>query len=252
MVFHTNISSDLSLSHVGPALGSALPALFYFALSAEDSLSLDPYDQPVRFLNQENLRIFSMTLPGHGPHLDPTKALVFWAEQIQKGENLIAEFVEKVSTAVDFLVRKEIALPGKLAVAGLSRGAFIATHAAAAIPSFHYLLGFAPLTKLSYAKEFQELRHSPLVTSLDLTHKVASLTHCKVRYYIGNHDTRVGTAHAFELVDALSKTAYAHRIRSPQVELIIGPSIGHQGHGTGPAVFKDGAHWISKHLGSGQ
>ena len=153
-----------------------------------------------------------------------------------------------VKSTVDDLLKQNIIDSERLAVAGLSRGAFIAAHAAAAIPEFQWILGFAPLTHLSYAKEFQAISHTPLVQSLSLTHLADSLSERNVRFYIGNHDTRVGTRHCFDLIDTLSQTAHHKRIRSPQIELIIGPSIGHQGHGTSKEVFHHGAQWIAEKL----
>ena len=50
---------------VGPPLEEGpFPTLIYFALSAEDSLQCDPFNQPVQFLEGLPLRIFSITLPG--------------------------------------------------------------------------------------------------------------------------------------------------------------------------------------------
>ncbi|MCB1081898.1 MAG: alpha/beta hydrolase, partial [Chlamydiia bacterium] len=66
----------------------------------------------------------------------------------------------------------------------------------------------------------------------------------KVRFYIGNHDMRVGTDHAFSFIQNLAKEAHTHRIRTSPIELIIGPSIGYQGHGTAPQTFQSGAEWV--------
>lgn len=236
-------------SYIGPDISSGpLPALFYFALSAEDSLHLDPYNQPVAYLSSLPMRIFSMTLPGHEGGSPPTQALDIWAAEISRGNNLIHHFASHVKSTIDHLLKQNVLDPEKLAVAGLSRGAFIAAHAAAAIPEFRYILGFAPLTQLSYAKEFQTLSHTPLVQSLSLTHLADPLSERSIRFYIGNHDTRVSTRLCFDLIDTLSQTAHQKRIRSPQIELIIGPSIGHQGHGTSKEVFHHGAQWIAEKL----
>ncbi len=236
-------------AYVGPDISSGpLPALFYFALSAEDSLHLDPYNQPVAYLSPLPMRIFSMTLPGHEGGSPPTQALEIWAAEISRGNNIIRNFVGNVKSTVESLLEKNVLVPEKIAVAGLSRGAFIAAHAAAAIPEFKWLLGFAPLTQLSYAKEFQTITHTPLVQSLSLMHLAEMLSERSVRFYIGNHDTRVSTRLCFDLIDTLSQTAHQKRVRSPQIELIIGPSIGIQGHGTSKEVFHHGAQWIAEKL----
>jgi esterase FrsA len=244
------ITSDIELSFLGPDFEEGpLPAVFYFALSQEESLGQDPYNQPAVFLSQYPMRIFSMTLPAHGPGLPATQALSVWAQEIKRNHDPISEFVEKVLTAVHFLERHEVLIPLKVATMGLSRGAFIATHVAARLPLVSYILGFAPLIDLGFSKDFSEVRHHSLVESLNLVHLIPKLTDRHLRFYIGNHDVLVGTEICFHFIHQLSQVAFEHKIRSPQAELIIGPSIGHKGHGTAKEVFENGAGWLAKKLG---
>lgn len=245
------VSAEIEAFYTGPDLSvGPLPTLFYFSLSAEDSLCLDPFNQPVAYLSNLPMRIFSMTLPGHENNLPPTEALNVWASDILSGHNAIREFIHKVKQTIDALESKGLLLPGRTAVAGLSRGAFIAAHAAALIPQFEWILGFAPLTKLSGAKEFQDFSHHPMVESLSLEHIANALVDRKLRFYIGNLDTRVNTRSCFDFIETLSQAAFVNKIRSPSVELIIGPSIGRDGHGTSPAVFRDGAQWVAEKIGA--
>jgi predicted esterase len=245
------VDPHTSVAYVGPHLSEGpLPALFYFSLSDQDSLCLDPFNQPVAYLSALPMRIFSMTLPGHENNLPPTQALHFWAEQIASGNNIIDAFVEKVRRAIHALIHQEALISDRVAVAGLSRGAFLAAHAAAAIDTFQWVLGFAPLTKLSYAKEFQALHNHPIVLSLDLEHLADRLSHRKVRFYIGNCDARVSTRHCFDCLEKFTQKALENKVRSPQMELIIGPSIGRDGHGTSLKVFHTGAQWIAEELGA--
>lgn len=241
------------VTFLGPPLNQKeqepLPALFYFALSAEDSLLLDPFNQPAAYLSSLPLRIFSLTLPGHENHLPPTQALTIWAKELEKGKNPIATFIEKVRRVTNELLDEGIIHREKLAVSGLSRGAFIATHVAASIPYFRTVLGFAPLTKLQFAKEFEHIRHLPLVEELSLENLTDLLTHHVLRFYIGNIDMRVSTRNCFDFIEKLSLSAYHARIRSPLTELIIYPSIGHQGHGTPQKIFHAGADWVREQLG---
>ncbi len=99
---HTlDLHSQLEIACIGPELSyGPLPALFYFALSAQDSLNLDPFNQPAVYLSSLPMRIFSITLPGHENQLPPTQALEVWAREIAVGNNVIATFVSKVKTAV--------------------------------------------------------------------------------------------------------------------------------------------------------
>jgi esterase FrsA len=242
---------DLQVAYTGPHLSSGpLPALFYFALSAQDSLCLDPFNQPVAYLSMLPMRVFSITLPGHENNLPPSQALNVWAKEIAKGHNPIATFVTKTKQLIDALIQEGALLPEKFGVAGLSRGAFIATHVAAQIPTCRWILGFAPLTQLCFAKEFQEIAQSPLVQSLNLETLIDQLTERHLLFYIGNLDTRVGTRLCFDFIEKLAQTALKNQIRSPQTELIITPSIGRDGHGTSKEIFHDGAQWIAKRLGA--
>lgn len=92
---------------------------------------------------------------------------------------------------------------------------------------------------------------APLTHFLDFKLKslIPHLIGKKLRFYIGNHDTRVGTANCFQFIEALAEASFQNRISSSDVELIIGPSIGHQGHGTSKEIFTKGADWMAEKLG---
>lgn len=250
-----NLSGDSQLAYqvayLGPDIAEGpLPALFYFALSAKESLSLDPFNQPAAYLARLPMRIFSLTLPGHGDQLPATQAMTIWAKEIASGRNVVQEFIEKTKTAIEELLRKGILIPERLGVMGLSRGAFIAAHIAAQIPHFRHLVGFAPLTKLSSLKEFQEIPDTALTHQLDLEHLADTICDRNIRFYIGNLDTRVGTRNCFDFIEKASLKALEKKLRSPQLELIIGPSIGQHGHGTSKQTFHHGAQWVAEQLGA--
>ncbi|QZA59120.1 hypothetical protein [Candidatus Rhabdochlamydia porcellionis] len=238
-----NLASDIQLEYLGPPVDlGPLPAVFYFALSAKDSLTLDPFNQPVAYLSQFPLRIFSMTLPYHEEGKPATKGLIEWATAMQKGEDLLGSYLKKIQNAITLLLNQKLILPNKIATMGLSRGALIAAHVAAKNPEIPYWLGFAPLTKLSFLPGFSDL------VSWDLVHIVDLLSDKKTRCYIGNRDVRVGTRNCFDLIETLTETAYQKRCLSPPIELRILPSIGHHGHGTAKETFHHGAKWIAKQL----
>ncbi len=242
---------DSELQVLGPKKeAGALPALFYFALSAEESLELDPFNQPVLALPQDlPFRVFSMTIPGHEKGRDKTKAITYWAEELEAGKDLITPFITSINQAIDTLkatgwIKKE----SPIATMGLSRGAFIATHLAASNPQVSLVLGFSPLTKLSYQQDFEKVELTLLIKGLDLIKQTRQLQKTTLRFYIGNHDSRVGTKNCFDFVEALTQEQLSNKVRSPQVELTIFPSIGHKGHGTPPEVFRAGAEWVSAKL----
>ena len=224
--------------YLGPSLDKGpLPAVFYFALSAEDTLYVDPFNQPALALLPFNCRIFSLTLPGHDS-LPPKEALNYWTEQI------VQDFVSHAHRVIETLIQDGVIDKKKLAVMGLSRGVFIACHVAAITPAVSHILGFAPLTHLSVGKEWGKAPHSSLMGTLN------NLANRNIRFYIGNNDTRVGTKACFDFFSHLVQTAAEKKIRPIPMELFMTPSIGHQGHGTSPETFQSGAQWLGHKLGN--
>lgn len=251
-------SPELEVYYRGPGFGKEpLPAFFYFALSGEESLELDPYNQPVLFLNEiANLHIFSITLPGHGKEAgEPLghknrEVMEQWSKELEKGHNFVAVFVAKAVKLINQLIERGIIDQDCIAVAGLSRGAFFAAHLAAADQRIKLLLGYAPLTQLEKLEEFEPLRNDPLVRSLAVRELADRLADKQIRFYIGNLDHRVGTEECFQTVHQIAELAYKRGIRSPKIELIISPSIGQRGHGTSKTVFQDGISWLKPLLRS--
>lgn len=239
-------SSSLPLYYLGPDLKEGpLPAIFYFALSAKESLCVDPYNQPALFFQGQPVRLFSVDLPEHGEGLPAPSAIERWATRIQREPAFLEAFIQEMSHAIERLEKGGYLIPEKVAAMGLSRGAFIASLVAAQNPLVRYVLGFAPLTHLGFAKEFQNLSLPPF---LSLQTQCDALADRKIRLYIGNRDLRVGTANCFRWMESLVEAAHRKKIRSAPIELIVGPSIGHLGHGTAKETFQQGATWLKQQL----
>ena len=109
------------------------------------------------------------------------------------------------------------------------------------------MLGFAPLTHPRPLAEFQN-DYSAHFENSALTSLVDHLTDKHLRFYIGNHDQRVGTDSCYQFIHHLTEKCVEKGIRSPPTELIIYPSIGHKGHGTPPHIFQSGAEWLAQRL----
>lgn len=229
--------SDLDIRYIGPDLDMGpLPSVIYLSISAAESLSLDPYNQPAKVLEKENIRVFSITLPGHGHGFDKTKAMNYWAKHTSE----LLLFINETKKFVLHLSKHAT----NIGLMGLSRGGFIATHLAV-MPQVRAVLGFAPLTDLAGLSEFENKNFED---ALNLKHLYKDLIHKKIRYYIGNRDLRVGTERAFNFIFDLSDYAYHERIRSMSAELFILPSIGLHGHGTLFETFQEGAIWLKKQI----
>lgn len=233
---------------MGPEAGP-LPAYLYFSLSGEESLTLHPYNSPAALLEGEMMRVFSVTLPGHGPGFDKFKAMQFWAEGMD--DYVLETFFEQVVASIGWLF--DAGWIESLAVGGLSRGGFVAGHIAVREKRVSHVLNFAPVTRLSMLKEFAspELSdHAKLrAQALDLENHVAEMTHLKgMRCYIGNRDERVDTEACFAFVRKLAEVGHEVRARHLDAEMVMTRSIGHEGHGTAPHIFEEGAMWLKKQL----
>lgn len=229
------------------------PALFYFSLSAEESLDLAPYNSPAILFADQTKRVFSFTIPGHGEGQNKFHALQYWAEHIAQGDLLLERFFEDVCKSISYLIDQGIVDPKHMATCGLSRGAFVATHIAALEKRISTLLGFAPVTTLQKIDVFKpyarEDAFQARIAPLNLESILEELTHLKhVRFYIGNYDTKVDTDACYSFIRSLSQKVHEKRMRHCHVELRITPRIGHEGHGTYPETFEEGVLWLKKHL----
>lgn len=226
------------------------PAVIFFALSAQMSLFEDPFNQSVIRLSEQGIRVFSWDLPFHGPGQNPQEAIRQWRHAFIENPSFLSDFLDLCQTHLDYLIQQGWIDPQQLAVAGLSRGGFIATHLAARDERIKNVLGFAPITQLQPWDELQDLPKLPF-EKISLMNLVEQLTHTRLRFYIGNRDVRVGTDACYAFIHALTEAAFNQGVRSPSVELIIYPSIGHKGHGTPPSIFYDGADWLRECLQNG-
>ncbi len=235
---------EIEFSYFGPNLTEGLlPSIFYFALSAKDSLTIDPYNQPISFIDNQKFRIFSCDLPEHEADKSPYDAIGKWIEKLSKGDDLLTCFFDKLFDAFHLLKDKGQIDFNKIAFMGLSRGAFVATHIASRFTESIPIVGFSPLTLLSEVKESKEYGWGS--NHLDLPSLYSKLFNKQIRFYIGNRDTRVSSKNCAHFILELADRAYDAGFKSAPIELKIFPSIGYMGHGTPKTIFQDGASFIT-------
>ncbi len=242
--------TPLPLFYTGPDLTDStdLPCIIYLALSAKESLLVDPFNQPVAFLQNYPVRVFSVDLPFHGNDMLATDGMKRWAEEMQNENNVLENFLNDLEASLRILF-DHLGHPSKVAVMGLSRGGFISSHIAARFPEISILLTYAPLTRLDQCMEFKDLKDLSFVQALNLNPLTPKLCQKTIRTYIGNRDLRVGTDLCFTWIRSLADEAYEQNIRSSPIELILKPSIGHLGHGTSKETFEEGALWLTQKFG---
>lgn len=215
--------------HKGP-----LPAVIYFALSATQSLELDPFNQVVSALldtaPRDSLRVFSVTLPFHGEDMAQNeKAFERWRSVYEAGGDPVSSMVRRASNVLGQLVDTGYVRKREIVAAGLSRGGLLAALLAVRNDHVRACVEFAPVTVLGDLPEFSnetvqggKAREMVGRASLLTPTVVNALVRMPVRFYMGNFDRRVGTRNAFELVHLLAERAVLHeRVRSPPHEFVM-------------------------------
>jgi len=256
-VRHGEVPGMSAWRYAGPELDDGeKPAVVYFALTAGQSLGLDPFNGLTREVvgdriggegDSAGVRVFSMTLPFHGSMEQNEIAFRNWVMSYENGSDLVSEYCDRALLGIQELIRRGWIDPKRLGIAGLSRGALIASLIAAREQNVKAVLGFAPVTSLLALREFQQVENREgrdQLARLDLLHHSRDLASRSVRFYMGNRDARVGTRNAFNFIEQLAEDGFSQGHRSPRAELLMYPSVGMDGHGTPPKVFRDGARWL--------
>eukprot|EP00183_Erythrolobus_madagascarensis_P006988 CAMPEP_0185846336 /NCGR_PEP_ID=MMETSP1354-20130828/2015_1 /TAXON_ID=708628 /ORGANISM="Erythrolobus madagascarensis, Strain CCMP3276" /LENGTH=301 /DNA_ID=CAMNT_0028546461 /DNA_START=77 /DNA_END=982 /DNA_ORIENTATION=- len=242
--------------HVG-----ALPAVIYFALSAEQSLGLAPYNHLTQFVLNESvsteesrdasnapLRVYSVTLPYHGTMTQNEAAFGNWARAYSSGQDVLESFLKRTNRVIDSLVEDGLIDSDNVWTAGLSRGGLIASHIGIRNKYVKGVVGFASVTVPGDLRELKTVSSEALdALSLKNEEHICALSKKQTRYYMGNRDELVSTRNCFDVVHALAETN-AKGFRSPPHEMIMYCSIGKAGHGTPEDIFSDGARWLRKQM----
>lgn len=249
-MIHKLSTPFLTLAYRGSSEQKKMPALFYLALEKEESLSLHPYNLPVTFFDA-TLRVFSASLPFHEKNEDKFTAISYWAKSLEEDKYDLRDFLENLKKTIDYLIENHWIDPQYLAVCGLSRGGFLATHLAAMHPSIQTLVGFAPVTDLLVLEDFSHFKDNIRLTAkaehMSLFFLLEKLTHLRhIRFYISNRDEKVATDSCYRFIRALAEHIHEKHTKQCFAELMITSPIGYKGHGTSEAIFKEGAELIKK------
>lgn len=246
--------SGITLYYLGPSLDAGpLPALFYFSLSGEESLYLEPYNQVPQILKDEKMRTLSLTLPGHEEGRNKFQAMKYWADKIKEGSYLIEELIDQIDETLSWLLAEGIVDPKAIATAGLSRGGLIAGLLAAKNTHIKTLVAFAPVVDLSFLEDFSDFKESSRLLErleeLSLFAKIEHLTHLHhMRFYIGMRDEKVNTDRCYHFIKEMTEKVHEKRAKQCHVELFLTPPLGYKGHGTAPHIFHEGATLIKREL----
>jgi predicted esterase len=212
------------------------PLVMLLATSARETLDHETFGEIGAILGAEGWVVAALDLPCHGTAAWPTTAqgLTGWAEL--DPEEMLVSWTERLSGALGHLIAARVALPNRIALAGTSRGGFMALQAAARLPDIAAVVAFAPVTDLTVLTEFAAVRDRPGVAAAALIHRVEALADRPIWMRIGDADDRVSTAHARAFADAVKQHAATPRIHFE--------TVSRPGHTTGPGWHADAARWL--------
>lgn len=167
------------------------PTVITLAGSVEDGLN-GPYvaiaDQLARDMGALSV---SIDLPAHGA--DGTGTLAEWASRIAAGDDLIGGFLVQLRTYIAYLVNHGYTDPNRIAIVGISRGAFLAMHAAAQGIGTQ-VVAITPVITLAALTEFAALKENSYVVRSHLgTGAPYGLYRFPIYMVAGLTDVRVNT-----------------------------------------------------------
>lgn len=224
----------------GPA-----PTLLLLAAAGIDTILNESYCRVGQLLHALGWTILSLDLPCHGDdhRLGEPEELDGWASRVAAGENIITTFQHRVNDVLNHLIATGITDTAHIATVGISRGAFMAFHAAAGNAQIRAVAGLSPVTDLRALKEFAGQESNPLVQRLALLNTAVALSDRAVWITIGNADERVGTANAVAFARALANTKPKSNPLAGNVELHVLPTPGHYSF---PEWHDDASIWLQK------
>ncbi len=235
-------NSGVAFAMLPKQAGASAPTLLLFSSTGKETLSVEPYCLVGRLLHAQGWNVVSLDLPCHGAdrRAGEPEELAGWADRIRKGEDIVAAFQTRVNDVIAHMVSAGIADPARIAVAGTSRGGFLAFHAAAGNPKIRAVAAFAPVTDLLALSEFACHEQNPLAQRLALVNYVETLSDRSSWITIGNADKRVDTGKAVAFSSALEKARNARSLAC-DVTLRMLPV---PGHCSDPQWHYEAAEWF--------
>lgn len=251
----SRIPSGIRFGILGGPPSQPAPTLFGFAGSAEDALGLPQFSKTADLLVANGWLAVSLELPAYGEDVrkgesgDPSGTLVIqdWRARLNRGENLMADFVHRCSAVLDHLIDQKWTDPSRVAAYGISRGAFAAVHLAAHDPRVRCIAGIAPLVDFLALREFAGMESNEATKACALIHLAPKLAGRSIWMTVGNNDDRVDTDRVIAFARAVAKHAAPKSAdeKPADVELHVCPSMGHAAPRN---ADEDAAAWISRKL----
>ena len=225
-------SSGIPFAILGDKPAAPAATLFVFGVDMKNTLLGVDINKLGMLLIPHGYLCVSLDIPCHGTDTRPGEKggdLVGWKTRIVNGENIAARFAEQFSQVLDHLIAEKYTDPAHVAVAGTSRGGFVAFHCAAADSRVTQVIAFAPVTHLPALAEFSGAETNEAVLALSPIHVANKLAGRPMWIVMGNHDTRVSTDDCLKFALEVIKQSNGKWNPIP-VEIRLVGTIGHRLH----------------------
>ena len=236
-------ASGIQFGIMGEKPSSPRPTLVVIANDMTNSLENDDYNRTGKILAEQGWISVALDTPCHGADRkeDEPQGLNGWRARLEKGENFTATYNRKASEVLTFLVEERYSDPQRIAVAGTSRGGFMALHLMAAEPRVQCVVAFAPVSELPVLDEFKGMEKHPLAQSIELLSLADKLTGRPIWICIGNNDQRVGTDQCISLSRKIVMESVRQQKPAP-IEIHVMQTEGHRIHET---AHDEAAAWLA-------
>ncbi len=239
--------SGVTFSVLGAKPARPAPTLFVFAADRVGALESDEFNACGKVLQRTvGCLCVSLDMPAHGDDrvAGTPSGLDGWRYRLDRKQDIVTPLLLQTKAVLDYLIREGWTDARRVAIAGNSRGGYMALQAAGAEPRFGAVALFSPVTELTVLKEFKGLPDQPLAQSAAVPHLVEHLAGRPIWICIGNADPRVGTRQAIAFYLALVAAAQ-HAGRPAPAELHVMES---EGHHTPAAASDLAAAWLGEKL----
>ena len=249
--------SGVEFAMVGKKGARPAPVLFVMGGAAQQIIENESSNLVGWLLAKHGFLSVALDIPCHGKDRRPgeKEGMDCWRARLEKKEDLLSDFMTRLSSVIDYLIKEGYADPSRLGAAGPSRGGFMALHSAAVEPRLRYAVAFAPLTDLLALREFKGFADPAPARALDVMLLVDKLIDRPVLVSIGHNDERVGTRHAMDFalrlmeLSKIHKQPMTHFWSGDDIKLIVTPSEGASGHSSYRTAHNDAAEWILRYSG---
>jgi poly(3-hydroxybutyrate) depolymerase len=221
--------SGLRFGVMGEWRDQPAPLILMLQGSLETAQREPIYTEAARLLVRQGFIAVMMDAPAHGEHAQTGEGaeLEAWNARVGAGDALLVDFIRQAQHLLDWMIEQGYVDPRRIAVAGTSRGGFLAFHLAAADTRFGWVGGISPVTDLCLLREFAACPRPAAAAALAVEHLVPRLAGRPVWISIGNNDTRVGTDAAVRFARRLAAAGATEGGDAP-VELLVHSTPGHR------------------------